>query len=212
MYNAAQTAGWSYIMFLMISHYQAGKATPRSLYNLVELPLQIFQTAALLEIFHAAIGLVKSNPVITGLQVFSRVFVVWPILFSVPATRSVYGFVMLLTAWTITEIIRYAFYVFNIIKMEVSILTWLRYTLFIVLYPLGVSGELWCITTALPIVGQTGKFSFDLPNKWNFAFDFKIFCVLIMMSYLPVFPQLYLHMFAQRRKLYGGGGEKSKKA
>ena len=44
----------------------------KNLYKNVEFFLQIFQTAALLEVLHAAVGLVRSNAVLVFLQVLSR--------------------------------------------------------------------------------------------------------------------------------------------
>ena len=44
-------------------------------------------------------------------------------------------------------------------------------------------------------------FTLELPNSWNFSFNFYLVVVMVMLSYIPVFPQLYLHMFAQRKKV-----------
>lgn len=60
-----------------------------------------------------------------------------------------------------------------------------RYTFFIVLYPMGVSGELLTIYAALPYVQKTGLYSITLPNKYNFSFDYHTFLILIMISYIP---------------------------
>ena len=60
-----------------------------------------------------------------------------------------------------------------------------RYTLFIVLYPMGVTGELLTIYAALPFVRQAGLYSISLPNKYNFSFDYHAFLILIMISYIP---------------------------
>lgn len=60
-----------------------------------------------------------------------------------------------------------------------------RYTLFIVLYPMGVSGELLTIYAALPFVRQSGLYSISLPNKYNFSFDYYTFLILVMISYIP---------------------------
>lgn len=65
------------------------------LYNNVAFELAIFQTAAILEIVHSAIGFVRSPVATTITQVFSRVFVVWAILYKVPSVRSVYKFLFL---------------------------------------------------------------------------------------------------------------------
>lgn len=60
-----------------------------------------------------------------------------------------------------------------------------RYTFFIVLYPMGVTGELLIIYAALPYVQKTGLYSVTLPNKYNFSFDYYTFLILIMISYIP---------------------------
>jgi len=72
------------------------------------------------------VGFVRSNPVLTAFQVASRVFVVWGILHSVENTQASVGYTLLLAAWTITEIIRYLYYVLNIAKIEAYPLVWLR--------------------------------------------------------------------------------------
>ena len=50
-------------------------------------------------------------------------------------------------------------------------------------------------------IAQTKMFTLELPNSWNFSFNFYLVVVMVMLSYIPVFPQLYLHMFAQRKKV-----------
>lgn len=66
---------------------------------------------------------------------------------------------------------------------------------------MGVSGELLTIYAALPFVRQSGLYSISLPNKYNFSFDYYTFLILVMISYIPIFPQLYFHMLHQRRKV-----------
>ncbi|XP_030342882.1 very-long-chain (3R)-3-hydroxyacyl-CoA dehydratase 2 isoform X1 [Strigops habroptila] len=108
---------------------------------------------------------------------------------------------LFVVAWTITEIIRYSFYTFSLLNHLPYLIKWARYTLFIVLYPMGVSGELLTIYAALPFVRQSGLYSISLPNKYNFSFDYYTFLILVMISYIPIFPQLYFHMLHQRRKV-----------
>ena len=104
IYNLAQTLGWSYIM---VAGALAYCESPTKIYSAVELPLQVFQTLAVLEVVHALLGVVRSNVFVTAFQVASRVFLVWPILAVFAESQSSVGFPMLLAAWTITEIIRY---------------------------------------------------------------------------------------------------------
>ncbi|XP_076046839.1 3-hydroxyacyl-CoA dehydratase 1 isoform X2 [Oratosquilla oratoria] len=170
--------------------------------------LKIFQTLAILEIFHCAVGIVPSSAVLTAFQVFSRVFILWPVLNRFPDSQASIGYPMLLIAWSVTEIIRYSYYFLNILSCVPETLTFLRYTLFIGLYPLGVTGELLCAYAGLPEAAKSRPFSVKMPNLVNFTFDFYYALIVIMFLYIPIFPQLYLHMFAQRRKILGGGSKK----
>ena len=70
-YNSLQTVGWSYLLYQTCCHLAAGKSVS-SLYESTSLTLQIFQTAALLEILHAMLGLVRSSVQVTVQQVWSR--------------------------------------------------------------------------------------------------------------------------------------------
>jgi very-long-chain (3R)-3-hydroxyacyl-CoA dehydratase len=56
----------------------------------------------------------------------------------------------MLLAWSTTEVLRYTFYLFSILGAQPKLLTWLRYTTFYVLYPLGAGSEAALIFTSLP--------------------------------------------------------------
>lgn len=54
----------------------------------------------------------------------------------------------MLLAWSITEIIRYSYFVTNLRGGVPSFLTWLRYNTFYVLYPVGIASEMLLIFKA----------------------------------------------------------------
>eukprot|EP00951_Prasinocladus_malaysianus_P037525 scaffold403922_cov50-Prasinocladus_malaysianus.AAC.1 len=58
------------------------------------MPLKIVQTAALLEVVHSAVGLVRSPVLITAMQVASRIWILWGVVVAVPSTtkQSLYLF------------------------------------------------------------------------------------------------------------------------
>uniref|UniRef100_H2YGU3 Very-long-chain (3R)-3-hydroxyacyl-CoA dehydratase n=1 Tax=Ciona savignyi TaxID=51511 RepID=H2YGU3_CIOSA len=207
MYNVAMTAGWSVIGVGVASHVYKHRSY-KGLYDQVEKQLLFFQTSAVLEILHAALGLVRSNVLLTTLQVFSRVGIVWGVIQPVAQVHEKEGIPMVLVAWTITEIIRYLFYTFVLLGFTPRIMLWLRYTLFIVLYPLGVTGELLSLYYSLPHVQKSGLYSVSLPNSLNFAFNYYYVLIGMFPLYIIFFPQLYLHMFAQRGKSLGSSSKK----
>ena len=83
-----------------------------------------------------------------------------------------------------------------------------RYTLFYALYPIGVTGELLCCYASLDRISREKIFTLSMPNKYNLVFNFYFVLIMIMLSYIPLFPQLYFHMIAQRKKVIGGGGKR----
>ena len=98
------------------------------------------QTLALLELVHSAtgwppsiyilmiVGLVRAPIVTTLLQVFSRIFLVWGIIPLCPnSIRDSNVYPIMLLAWSITEVIRYSFYAWNMLDEVPYLLLWLRY-------------------------------------------------------------------------------------
>jgi very-long-chain (3R)-3-hydroxyacyl-CoA dehydratase len=133
-----------------------------------------------------------SSPVVTtALQVFSRVFVLYWINV-IPADRQIElldisGITIVSLAWGVTEVVRYNYYFFTLLNKPLQVLHYLRYTLFIILYPLGITGEGMIMLSALKV------------NEWQISLTNGII-VIVLLSYIPFFPKLYGYMWKQRRK------------
>ncbi|KAB7500478.1 Very-long-chain (3R)-3-hydroxyacyl-CoA dehydratase hpo-8 [Armadillidium nasatum] len=173
-YNVFQFTGWFVLLVKTFNHISYNGYEVEGLWKETGVCLKIFQTLAILEIFHSLFGIVKSSVVTTTVQLFSRVFVVWGILNIAQSSQMSIGLPLILIAWTITEVVRYSFYFLNILKVVPWILIYFRYTFFIVLYPLGVLGEQLLIYAALPIISKNKLFTVRLPNAANFTFDFQV--------------------------------------
>ncbi|KAJ8311282.1 hypothetical protein KUTeg_011167 [Tegillarca granosa] len=182
-YNVLQMLGWSAILLSIVSCFiQTGSIT--QVYKFVSPLLNVFQTAAVLEILHCACGFVRSGVMLTALQVFSRVFITWGVAYSLKSVQLGPSVLMFVGAWSITEVIRYAFYFFNL-------------------------GELLTVINGLDEAKRTQIYSYSLPNALNVSFNFHYFLIFFMLSYIPVFPQLYTHMLAQRKKIISGDRPKT---
>ena len=211
LYNLALIAGWSLVLALGASALRTGG--PSTVYAAVEFPLTIAQTAAVLEIAHAALGIARSPVLVTAMQVSSRLMVVWGVLKLAPASRTAslevfgplsIGVPSLILAWGVTEVVRYSFYFFKVVRDDVPrVITWCRYTLFIVLYPLGVSSELFLAYSGFGYLVKTNPYAYAMPNKLNFAFHLPTFMVMFFAGYVPGFPMLYSYMLSQRKKVLG---------
>uniref|UniRef100_A0A0K0EUH8 Very-long-chain (3R)-3-hydroxyacyl-CoA dehydratase n=1 Tax=Strongyloides venezuelensis TaxID=75913 RepID=A0A0K0EUH8_STRVS len=200
LYNGIQVLGWGSILLKSIN-WLGTSGTYEDLYKENVFALQIFQTAAILEIVHCAIGFVRSPVGTTLMQVYSRVFVVWGILYAVKSSQVSIGVPMLIFAWSITEVIRYSFYALSLIKAVPYALIWMRYTFFIVLYPLGASGELFTMIAGLNEIHDKKIFTLEMPNSLNFSFSYWWYVIILCLLYIPGFPKMYFYMFGQRKKV-----------
>ena len=181
-----------------------GKWTGTEAFESVSVCLSIFQTLQFIEVLHCVVGLVPSNAIQTAMQIASRLVVVWGILWPVTESRNSLGFPLLMSAWSVAEATRYSYYALNLYDLVPYLLTWARYTFFIVLYPVGVTGELLAIYSSLAVIARTGLFSIPMPNPLNVSFYYEYALVGVMLSYIPFFPQLYFYMLAQRKKILSG--------
>ena len=64
---------------------------------------------------------------------------------------------------------RYSFYALALVLPKAAYypITWLRYTTFIVLYPIGVTGELWCCVSAMPRIQKENLYSIGKLQTWD---------------------------------------------
>lgn len=191
------TAGWLLVLVRLTRALIHGT----DVYTAVIRPLKLFQTGALLEILHSLTRLIRAPPSTTALQVSSRLMLVWGVANAVAQVRANTSFATMVFAWSLTEIPRYFYFSVAAASSIVPYwLTWIRYTTFLPLYPLGASSEALTLFAALPYIQSSAIFSLHLPNRYNFAFDYYTFCIVTLVMYLPGLPYMYMHMIKQRTK------------
>jgi very-long-chain (3R)-3-hydroxyacyl-CoA dehydratase len=135
----------------------------------------LFQLISALEIVHAGVGLVGGSPVTAATQWAGRSNVLFAVVGRVAEVRHGAAAGVMLLAWALSEVVRYPWYAAVTAGACPFWLTWLRYTAFVPLYPLGVVGEMRAMYDALPHIGARGLHSVRLPNAWNFGFDYRTF-------------------------------------
>lgn len=120
------------------------------------------------------VGIVRSPISTTLMQVSSRLLLVWGVVDNYPTTTSPSPFYSsMLLAWSITEIIRYSYFMLNLIGSVPGYLTWLRYNTFYVLYPVGITSEMLLIFYA----SNTTSIADNLWQRWAFR--------AILLGYVP---------------------------
>ncbi|PWA00669.1 hypothetical protein BB558_003277 [Smittium angustum] len=187
-YNVVSGIAWAYVFKIIFTHMISGNSY-KTLFNELGSTLIGVQTVAVLEILHSAVGFVKSGLMTTVAQVFSRLYICWGVFYLFPedsVTQS-FGVLLLGVAWSITEIVRYAYYVTSIKGISFYPLLWIRYTFFYVLYPAGVTGELLVAIASLPYAKNLSPYLY-------------YYYIVLMATYAPGFYVLYGHMIRQRKK------------
>lgn len=211
-YNLLSGCLWSFALLNVVATYFAFGMDIHKTFQLTHWWTTAIQCLALVEIYNAATGVVRSPLLTTTMQVLSRLLVVigvWTIVPESPANWS-FAYLGVHFAWGITEVIRYYFYASNLMTQQTPApgqerhvvpapLSWARYNGFVVLYPVGIFCE--CVM----IVGAA---------RWSLAHDGMVYCVFLsvaLLAYVPGAPVLFSHMLKQRAKRANTQLEKGKK-
>ncbi len=126
------------------------------------------------------------------MQVASRYLLVWPVVYPFPHLAAAPAYTSMLLAWSLTEVIRYAYFALALTlpagRQPPAWFTVLRYSTFTVLYPVGISSECLMIWSARAPAAALHPL---LP--W------ALYAVLAI--YIPGSYVMYTYMLRQRRKV-----------
>ena len=174
-------------------------------------PAGVFQVASVMEVFHAGLKLTRSPMSASLMQWIGRTHVLMAVTHAIPSLQHTPAAGVLFLAWALTEVIRYPSYALS--QHCPRWLNWLRYTVFIPLYPIGALSEMKLMYDGIPTMRANKMYSITMPNAYNFAFDYPTFVSAVLVAYPFLFYSLYAYMFVQRKKKLGGdsSSEESKK-
>ena len=200
LYNFIQLCGWSFFFFRGVLNLINFNSL-QEMYSNTHIILECCQYGAFLEIIHAITGIVKTSILSTSIQIIGRISIVLLLQF-VPVEVS-YGYLIIFFAWSSIEIVRYSYYILNLIKKNFSnfnipyLLIWCRYTFFIVLYPIGSFGEMLIIYNAQKYFN---KIILWKNNAFNIYVGNLFYPIYIL--FLPGLIFMYGYLFKQRKKVF----------
>lgn len=179
-YNLVQLTGWLLAIISLPFNFLF------SFYTIC-----VVQLLSVLEIFHAYKKWNNSSPFFCLIQIAARLFILFftfTLLFisifrEIPFLNQVVY--VMLTAWCVAEIIRYLYYVTQLFKIENYTITWLRYSAFIICYPVGLLCEFFILSAVF---------------KFNDSMAIKILMIIVEIIYIFLFPKLYKHLLKQRKQ------------
>ncbi|XP_018323230.1 very-long-chain (3R)-3-hydroxyacyl-CoA dehydratase [Agrilus planipennis] len=201
-YNLFMFVSFLYILVVLgIMYVKNGYRSFDSAYEILGYVVIFLTSIQFLEILHCLLGYTSGSVFTTFIQVAGRMTVVNLVLGSEHELQMNPEVYFLFLFWSLIEVIRYPYYITQIYKKEIKLLTWLRYTVWIPLYPLGFLMELIIIYKSIPYFERSKQYSVSLPNDINFSFSFPTFIRVYLLLF--AFPLMYLlmsHMYRARRK------------
>lgn len=125
------------------------------------------------------------------MQVLSRFVLVWAVVYPFPQLAASPFYSSMLLAWSLTEVIRYTYFAVSLSSAGgcPPAFTWLRYSTFTVLYPVGILSE--CAMIWLAAEGPAAALHELAP--WVLR--------AVLVLYVPGSYIMYTHMMKQRRKV-----------
>jgi len=195
---------------LFYGYYSKGSLYFGSFWQAHHLGLYAATALQYIDVFHGCIGLTKSGWKTGLIQVTGRLTII-ALIDGCPDLQTLVSTYCLMVVYLLIEQFRYPYYAVNSLGLEIYILTWLRYSIWMVLYPSGLLLEAISMLKAIPYYYHSGKWSISLPNALNFSFNFGVFLTIFVTTAFPkICYTLITHMMKQRTKKFAN--EKKKKA
>lgn len=159
------------------------------------------QTLMIMDVVHALLGVVRSDPLTAGAQVASRLVLIWAVQNPFPHLCQSPIYSTMLFAWSLTEVIRYSFLAVKLCGSEPYPFLWVRYSAYRILYPMGILSEWYMMYSAL--AGPASRLG-------NVFFYVLALCFGVIWPYGAFF--LIGHMERQRKKVLRAAKGKDVKA
>ncbi|GAB2274310.1 hypothetical protein Dimus_009076 [Dionaea muscipula] len=205
-YNSMQALGWSISLFWVLTSFAFTDSFDAA-YSFSGDLICLLQTASLLEVFHGAIGIVPSGVLLPLMQWGGRTHYLLAIVRRIAEVQESPSVFITFLAWSISEVIRYSHYALNCIGHCPYGVTYLRYTVFILLYPVGLVGEMWLMYIALPFIKEKDLYA----DSFAFLpFSYYGFVQVLLAVYPFLWLKLYLHLLKQRSSKLGKQRDKKK--
>ncbi|XP_062517413.1 very-long-chain (3R)-3-hydroxyacyl-CoA dehydratase-like [Corticium candelabrum] len=179
-------------------------------YNATDPLMTIGQGMAFLEILHPVLGFVKTGVVAPLIQVAGRNSVLFLFITPFKEMHTKWTVAFLLFDWALAEFVRYPYYALSSFNAKRKWITWLRYSCWMVLYPIGFVLEGVVGYQSSVYMQQVGFLSLQLPNPLNFTFSLWPFAAMYPFLVAIGGPLMFAHMWRQRRERLGQTSKRRK--
>ncbi|XP_077372907.1 very-long-chain (3R)-3-hydroxyacyl-CoA dehydratase isoform X1 [Festucalex cinctus] len=202
-YNLVQFLGFSWIFVNMtIRLLKFGQDSFYDTFHTISGVMFFCQILAAVEVLNAAFGVVKTGVMPTFIQVLGRNFILFIIFGCLEEMQNKPVVFFVFYLWSAIEIFRYPFYMLGCFNSEWKILTWLRYSIWMPLYPIGVIAEAVAVIQSIPIFDESNLFSIPLPKAIGASLSFSyVLRVYLALMFLGLFIN-FRHLYKQRQRRF----------
>ncbi|KAG9509947.1 Very-long-chain (3R)-3-hydroxyacyl-CoA dehydratase [Fragariocoptes setiger] len=215
LYNVSIFAGFAYVYSMLI--YRAigrdsiylDRGSITSVCDIV----RVLTFTQFLECAHPLMGLVPGGPFVPFAQLIGRALIMIFLYDTKIQSSSSPWIFCLFVVWSSIEVIRYPYYALRVLKLELPCLTWLRYSLFLPLYPCGGLCENMVMLYCARHYEKNHSYQYMLPNALNISFSLA-FCIQAYLIFLlhPTILMLMRYMWSQRTKQFAHNTTNNKMA
>jgi len=148
-YSLSMFAGYGFVTIKLLYGIIAyGQEYLTSAYAPASRTINALQAFAFLETVHCYFGFTGGKVFTNFIQAFGRALILVYLSLNSRAQNSEFVF-LLFASWCFADIIRYPYYLFTLMRKRMPRLEWLRYSAFVLLYPLGCAGEIGVIEATI---------------------------------------------------------------
>lgn len=196
-YNSVQAGGWTVALIKLLTNVSSTKSIDGT-YDAAGQLICLLQLFSVMEVFHGAIGIVPTKVLPVLMQWGGRTHFVAAIVCQIPEVQKLPTVFVTFAAWSLSEVIRYPQYALNAVGHCPGWLTWLRYSAFVVLYPIGaIFGEVLTMYHALSYIKKKHLYG-NLFDKLPFSY---YSFVMALLACYPFFVDDAIHVHVQTKKI-----------
>ncbi|XP_072216277.1 very-long-chain (3R)-3-hydroxyacyl-CoA dehydratase 4 [Excalfactoria chinensis] len=213
VYDLMQFCGHSWIFTNMIIRYMSfGKDSLADTFYSIGLVMRLCQLLSVLEILHILIGIDKNRLLPRFLQITERIIVLFVVINSQEEVQGKYIVCVLFFLWNLLDVVRYTYNMLARVGIRYLPLTWLNFSLCILLYLLSVLAEAFAICVSLPYFETFGTYSVKLPFPVAFSVHFPYVLKTYLLVLFTGMCFIIRNLFSERKAHLETGNAKKKRS
>jgi len=205
IYNMVHAIGWGWVFFhILFKLYTCGTNCLSEIYKDTEIMVIFLQLLVFIDLLHDYLEFVPPPDmnifVRIHCKILRRAHIYFVGVYFVREVQKHIAVTIMIFLWGLLDLIRYPFYALNTWKLCPSWLYWLRYSEFLILYPIGFVSEVWVWFLMFPFFKERSIHSYYLKEIPWIGFNYYYFSLLYVLYRFISLPVNYNRMLGMRFK------------